>query len=75
MPKFKEVFAISKKRETDIWNEKAAGFQEEQEQRREQFVRNVAARPEGISADQEKFVMDLNTGSQKIYPSNKKRGG
>lgn len=69
------MFAITGKRDTDIWNEKAAGLQEDLEQRREQFVRNVAARREGISADREKFVMDLNTGSQKIYPSNKKRGG
>lgn len=67
--------AITKKRDTDIWNEKAAGLQEELEHRREEFVRDVAVRREGISADREKFVMDLKTGSPKRLPSNKKEGG
>ena len=71
----KEVFNITDKRDTDKWNENAADLQEKLESQRQEFVRNVAQRREGISSDRAKYVMDLHTGSQKIYPSNKKRGG
>ncbi|MGI9951680.1 hypothetical protein V3F56_04880 [Moorellaceae bacterium AZ2] len=41
-------------------------YGEEAESRRQEFVRGVLRRTEGISAEREKFIHDLKTGSPKI---------
>lgn len=41
-------------------------FGEELEQKRQEFVRNVLRRAEGVASEREKFIHDLKTGSPKI---------
>lgn len=43
---------------------------EELEEKRESFVRSILRRPEGISAEREKFIHDLKTGSPKTPKPN-----
>jgi len=53
------------------WFEIAENVNEEIERKREEFVRNVAQREVGISADREKFPDGVKTGSYKRLPPNK----
>ena len=53
------------------WFELAQEANEEIEHQREEFVRNIAQRPTGISADREKFPDGVKTGSYKRLPPNK----
>jgi len=53
------------------WFEIAENMNEEIERQREEFVRNVAQRKTGISADREKFPDGVKTGSYKRLPPNK----
>lgn len=50
------------------WFELAQDNNEEIEQKREQFVRNVSQRETGIAADREKFSGGVKTGSRKRFP-------
>ena len=50
-----------------IWNENALDFQEETENKRQQFVREVAQNKQGIAADREKFIHKGKTGSHKVF--------
>ncbi|SMC00062.1 hypothetical protein SAMN00808754_3251 [Thermanaeromonas toyohensis ToBE] len=43
---------------------------EELEQKRQEFVRSILRRSEGISAEREKFIHDLKTGSPKTPKPN-----
>lgn len=43
------------------------------ETRREEFLENIGVREQGLSAEKEKFIMGLHTGSPKMpYPNKKK---
>lgn len=53
------------------WFEIAENMNEEIERKREEFVRNVAQRETGISADLQKFPDGVKTGSYKRLPPNK----
>ncbi|MFZ7102249.1 MAG: hypothetical protein ACOWWO_06225 [Peptococcaceae bacterium] len=53
------------------WFEIAGEMNEELEQKREEFVRDAAQRPKGISADREKFPDGVKTGSYKRLPPNR----
>jgi len=53
------------------WFKIAENANEEIEQEREEFVRNVAQRETGIAADKEKFPDGIKTGSYKRLPPNK----
>lgn len=50
------------------WFEIAENANEEVEQKRQEFVRNVAQRHTGISADREKFPDGVKIGSYKRLP-------
>ncbi|MGB9661723.1 MAG: hypothetical protein ACPL5F_06850 [Moorellaceae bacterium] len=41
-------------------------FGEETEEQREEFVRDILRRTEGVAAEREKFIQDLKTGSPKL---------
>lgn len=56
------------KRETDIWNEKASEYEYETKQERYDFLKEIGTRTEGVSADKEKFLHGLYTGSIKTFP-------
>jgi hypothetical protein len=57
------------KRENDIWNEKALEHEYETKQIRHDFLKEVGGRRgEGISAEKEKFIHGLYTGSYKTFP-------
>lgn len=53
------------------WFEIAENMNEEIEDKREKFVRNIAQRDTGISADLQKFPDGVKTGSYKRLPPNK----
>lgn len=53
------------------WFEVAENMNEAIERQREEFVRNIAQRESGISADLEKFPDGVKTGSYKRLPPNK----
>lgn len=56
---------MDKERKIDEQRQLAEALREEEEQKREQFVRNIMQQREGVAADREKFLHDLNTGSIK----------
>ncbi|MGI6225786.1 MAG: hypothetical protein ACOYJ1_05960 [Peptococcales bacterium] len=53
------------------WFEIAHNLNEEVENKAQEFIRNVAQRETGISADREKFPDGVKTGSYKRLPPNK----
>ena len=53
------------KRGQDIWNEEAVDLTQKQRINQEEYFEGIA-RQEGVSADYEKFIHGLNTGSHKI---------
>lgn len=65
---------MSKKRRQDIWNERAENQNRVFRIEAEQFVNNIAANKEGISAEFEKYPIDETT-TPKLFGSNKTRGG
>lgn len=65
---------MSNKRRQDIWNERAENENKVFGIETEQFVNNIAANKEGISADFEKYPIDKTT-TPKLFGSNKTRGG
>lgn len=62
---------MSKKRRQDIWNERAENESKVFGIESEQFVNNIAANKEGISADFEKYPLDETT-TPKLFNSNKR---
>ncbi|MBE3572813.1 MAG: hypothetical protein IMW95_07655 [Moorella humiferrea] len=56
---------MDKEREIDAKRRLAEDKAEEEEQKREQFVRDIMRSREGIAAEREKFLHDLKTGSIK----------
>ncbi|CEP67395.1 Uncharacterized [Moorella glycerini] len=56
---------MNKEREIDEQRRLAEALEEEQEQKREQFTRNIMREREGVAAEREKFLQDLKTGSIK----------
>ncbi|OIQ58324.1 hypothetical protein MTCOM_06410 [Moorella thermoacetica] len=56
---------MDKEREIDARRREAELLGEEQEQKRQQFVRNIMQQGEGVAAEREKFLRDLQTGSLK----------
>lgn len=56
---------MGKEREIDARRREAELLEEEQEQKRQQFVCNIMQQGEGVAADREKFLRDLQTGSLK----------
>ncbi|MDT3701103.1 MAG: hypothetical protein RO469_16995 [Thermincola sp.] len=58
-----------KKRETDIWNEKADNFRNFIEAKADQYADQVARNKEGISADFEKYPLDETTTPKVFHPN------
>ncbi|GAF26416.1 hypothetical protein MTY_1756 [Moorella thermoacetica Y72] len=58
-------FWMDKEREIDARRREAELLGEEQEQKRQQFMRNIMQQGEGVAAEREKFLRDLQTGSLK----------
>ncbi|WP_406677673.1 hypothetical protein [Moorella sp. ACPs] len=56
---------MDKERKIDEQRRLAEALGEEEEQKREQFVRSILREREGIAAEREKFLHDLKTGSIK----------
>lgn len=52
----------------DIWNEKALKHEYDTKEQRFEFLKEVGSRNEGVSADKEKFLHGLYTGSIKTFP-------
>lgn len=65
---------MSKKRRQDIWNERAEDQNRMFRNEAKQFVNNIAANTEGISAEFEKYPINTTT-TPKLFDSNKTRGG
>lgn len=61
---------LSRKRKSDIWNERAEKIEGVLEVKAEEFADNIAHNREGISADREKFILDETT-TPKVLPPNK----
>ncbi|NLT94496.1 MAG: hypothetical protein GXW85_03005 [Clostridia bacterium] len=61
----------NKFKNSKYWFEIGENMNEELERKREEFVRNIAQRETGISADLQKFPDGVKTGSLKRLPSNK----
>lgn len=57
---------MKEERPRDEQRREAELFGEELEQKRQEFVRNVLRRVEGIASEREKFIQGLKTGSPKI---------
>ncbi|MDS1029620.1 hypothetical protein RDV78_03760 [Bacillota bacterium LX-D] len=55
----------------EVWRKEAENLEDSREEMREKFLREVGQRTEGISADREKFIHGLYTGSHKVLPPNK----
>lgn len=53
------------KRRQDVWNEQATDLTQKQRINKEEYFEGIA-RQAGVSADYEKFIHGLNTGSHKI---------
>lgn len=56
---------MDEERKIDEQRRLAEALGEEQEQKGEQFVRDIMRQREGVAADREKFLRDLQTGSIK----------
>ncbi|HWI55069.1 MAG TPA: hypothetical protein VNT57_05225 [Desulfobacteria bacterium] len=62
---------MSKKRRQDIWNEESEARNKVLGIETEQFVNNIAANTEGVSADYEKYPIDKTT-TPKLFNSSKR---
>lgn len=54
------------KRSTDVWNEAALEGAETEENRWENYIKEIGQRTEGVSAEKEKFIHGLHTASHKV---------